>query len=50
MIKEFQQSGIKSGQAECIHLDLESFQSVRKFAKTFQALGTPLHVLVNNGR
>ncbi|OXA55353.1 retinol dehydrogenase 11 [Folsomia candida] len=48
VIKEILASGIKTGTAECIQLDLESLQSVRMFAKAFLKLGTSLSVLVNN--
>ena len=36
------------GKVESIPLDLASFDSIRQFATTFQAMGYPLHLLINH--
>jgi retinol dehydrogenase-12 len=41
-------TAVKGAQLECLELDTSSLQSVRAFVEAFQALGLPLHLLVNN--
>ena len=40
--------GKLAGTVECLHLDLTSLASVRRFAQAVTALNTPIHVLANN--
>jgi len=40
--------GQLAGSVECLHLDLSSQASVRKFAQSVISLNTPVHVLANN--
>jgi len=41
-------TAVPNAQLECLELDTSSLQSVRAFVRMFQALGVPLHLLVNN--
>ena len=48
-IKRLRKEGVKSGNADVLHLDTASVKSVKKFAEDFLAKYNQCHLLINNG-
>ena len=49
-VQQLRREGVSGGKTEVMELDLQSYASVRAFAKQVSDKNLPIHVLVNNGK